>query len=208
MSRSSQRECTVGEDISQRQVCTFDVGGSEETYPVVQQTVPDVDRCRRCLRDAVPAVRLLRDCAARVVVPVEWVERAKLRPPVAELLVRVPVEPAHVRADHRDLEELELEDALDAVVQVRPAGEVVAEPVAHPLARRWERAATNNEGALSGVEVEEGQVRRAFFHEGVEIVRVDLYHAVDMRRVGGEGLVVEVVQAGPWVESTCQCPLY
>ena len=78
-------------------------------------------------------------------VPVERQERAELHPAIAQLLVRVVVEPARVRADHGHLEELELEHALDAVAHVRPLGPVVAQPVAGPLARARERGARDDD---------------------------------------------------------------
>ncbi len=72
--------------------------------------------------------------------------------------------------------------------------------MAHPLARGWERPAPDDEGTFSGVEVQQGQVRGSFFHEGIEVVRVDLDHAVDVRRVRGKRLVVKVVQTGSYVK--------
>lgn len=60
----------------------------------------------------------MRERALLVMVPVEWHERAELHPAVAQLLIGVVIEPARVGADHGDLEELELEHALDVVMQV------------------------------------------------------------------------------------------
>jgi hypothetical protein len=60
-------------------------------------------------------------------VPVEWRERSCLHPPVAELLIGIPIETTTVRSDHWHLEELELKNTLDHVVEVCPLTEVIAE---------------------------------------------------------------------------------
>ena len=128
-------------------------------------------------------------------VPIERHERAHLHPPIAELLVRVVVEPARVRADHRDLEELELEHALDVVVQVRPLGEVVSQPVARLLPRGRERRARDDEGAFARMDGEQREVRRLFFHEAPHVVCVDLDEAIGVRGVGCNRPLAKVIQA-------------
>ena len=122
------------------------------THPVRQHAVPHGDRRARRLRDAVPAVRLLRDCSEHVVVPIERHERAELHPAVAQLFVSVIVEPTRVRADHWDLEELELEHALDIVVQICPSGVIISKPVSCPFARGRVHRTGDHEGTLALVE--------------------------------------------------------
>ena len=86
------------------------------TYPVREHAVADLHRNARSVCDAVPPVRFLRDSTLDIMVPVERRERAQLHPAIAQLLVRVAVEPTRIRANHRNLEELELEHTLDVVV--------------------------------------------------------------------------------------------
>ena len=164
-------------------------------YPVGEHAVADLDGRARRSCYAVPPVWLLGNRTKDVVVPVERKERAELHPPVAQLLVRVVVEPARVRADHRDLEELELEHALDVVMQVRPSREVVPQPMARPLARGGERRARDDEGTFTRMNAEEREVSRLLFHEAPQVVRVDLDEAIRVSRVGCEGPLVKIVQA-------------
>lgn len=116
----------------------------QEAHPVWQERVANRDGGARGGGDAVPAVRLLRQRALDVVVAVERREGSKLHPAVAQLLVCVPAlypreylaptapeissrtKSACVRSDHRDLEQLKLEDALDAEVHPLPLAIVVA----------------------------------------------------------------------------------
>lgn len=128
-------------------------------------------------------------------IPIERHERRELHPTVAQLLVRVAVEPTRIRANHRNLEELELEHTLDVVMQVRPSREVVPEPMARPLARGGERRARDDEGTFTRVNAEEREVRRLLFHEAPQVVRVDLDEAIRVSRVGCEGPLVKIVQA-------------
>jgi hypothetical protein len=100
---------------------------STATYPVGKELVAGGDRGAARGSDAVPPERLLAERRLRVVVAEERCERSCLHPAVAQLLVGVPVEATRVGTDHRDLEELELEDALNHLMQVRPQAVVVAE---------------------------------------------------------------------------------
>ena len=54
-------------------------------------------------------------------------------PAETQLLLSVPDEPADVSANKRDPELVELQHADDGVLQVVPVGEVVPQPVRHPL---------------------------------------------------------------------------
>ena len=49
---------------------------------------------------------------------------------MTKLFVGVAVEAAGVRADERDLKQLELQDPLNAIVKIFPRAEVVTKPVA------------------------------------------------------------------------------
>ena len=65
--------------------------------------------------------------------PGEGVEGPKLMPAETELLFSVSNEPADVRSNKRDAELVKLQHADDGVSQVVPVGEVVPQPVRHPL---------------------------------------------------------------------------
>ena len=157
----------------------------DAAYPVGKHAVADGDRAARRARDDVPAVRLLGDRAADVVVPIEGQERAELHPAVAELLRGVVQEAARVRADHRDLVELELEHALDVVVHVRPLAVVVAEPVPRPAPRARERRPADEERPDAEDRLHR-EVRRLLFHEPPHVVHVQLDVAPGVGRVRGQ----------------------
>ena len=128
-------------------------------------------------------------------VPVERQEGTKLHPAAAQLLVRVAVEATRVGTRERDLEDLELEHALDAHVHVRPLAEVVAKPVSSPAACTRERAARNQEWSFARVDRLERDVCRALFHETPEVVRVELDESARVRGVCGERVVGETAGA-------------
>ena len=98
-------------------------------------------------------------------VPVEGKESGELHPPVTEFLIRVALEPTRIRSDEWNLEDLELEHALDAEVHVAPLADIVPQPVASPLARAGESRPANDERTLARVDVEQRKVRRLLFHE-------------------------------------------
>ena len=158
------------------------------TYPVREQAVAGTDSGARSVRDTVPAIRLLRKRASDIMVPVEGQERGELHPPVAQLLVRVSLEPARVRADERDLVQLELQHPLDAEVHVLPLAYVVPKPVPRPFARAGERGATDHERPLPGVDVEQRAVRRLLFHQPPHVVDVELHQAVRVRGIRRHGV--------------------
>lgn len=105
------------------------------------------------MRDTVPPVWFLRDRAADVVVTKERCECGELHPPIAEFFVGVPyyrmevvrhqcpnsfvllrwpsrTKTASICPNHRNLEELELQYSLDAMVQVRPLAPVISQLMA------------------------------------------------------------------------------
>ena len=119
-------------------------------------------------------------------ISVEWEERGELHPPIAELFVRVALEAAGIRTDHRDLEKLELEHALNAEIHVAPLADVVTEPVAGPLPRAREGRAADYEWPFPRVNVEQREVRRLLFHEAPHVVNIQLYDTVRMGCVRGD----------------------
>ena len=185
--RRSRKACTTAD----RQYSTPIRTQPCYTHPVWKQAVPNSDRGSRGVRNRIPPVWLLRERAPHVVVPVEWHERRQLHPPPAELFVRVVLEATRVGANERDLEDLELEHALDTEVHVLPLAIVVAEPVSGPPARAWECRATDQEWALSRVDVQEGEMGRLLLHHTPHIVHVDLCNASSVGRVSGDIVVRE-----------------
>ena len=117
-------------------------------------------------------------------VPIERHERRKLHPTVAQLFVRVIVETTRISTDEWDLEDLELEHALNVEVHVLPLAEVVAEPVTCPLARTREGAARNKERTLAGVDRLQSDVSGLFFHYAPQVVGIELDVATSVCRVG------------------------
>ena len=69
----------------------------------------------------------------RISLPGEGVEGSKLMPAETQLLLSVPNESTDVCSDKRNAELVELQHADDGVPQVVPVGEIVPQPVRHPL---------------------------------------------------------------------------
>ena len=89
----------------------------------------------------------------------------------------------HTRSNHRNLEDLELEHALDVEVHVLPLAEVIPQPVACPLARRREGAPRDQEGTLVRVKGLQREMRRLFFHHAPEVVHVEFSVPTGVRSV-------------------------
>lgn len=115
----SQRGCTT----ANQQTIAFRIRG---TYPIRKHTQTLMDGNAARLGHAVPHIWFLRDSTLLVVVPEERSECSCLHPPITKLLVGVPVESTAVSSNHWHLEELELEHALDHVMEVCPLAEIIA----------------------------------------------------------------------------------
>ena len=119
-------------------------------------------------------------------ITVEGHERRQLHPAVAELFVRVALEPTRVRSDERDLIELELKNTLDAEIHVLPFANVVSEPVTGPFPRARERGAADHKRSLAWVDLEQSQMGGLLFHEAPHVVNIQLYDTVRMSCVRGD----------------------
>lgn len=128
-------------------------------------------------------------------IPIKRQERRKLGPPITQLLVCIIPKPTRIRPDHRNLEKLKLEHALDVHIHVHPFARIVPQPVACPFAGTRKCGTADEEGSFVGVDGEQGEVCCSFFHESPEVVDVDVGDAAGVGGVGGDGVEGEGAEA-------------
>ena len=121
-------------------------------------------------------------------ITVEWHEGRELHPAVAQFLVSIAIEATGISADERNLEYLELQNALNVEVHVLPFAVVVAQPVSCPLAGASESRTTDHEGPLARINRVKSQVCGLLLHQAPEIMGVQFSVTAGVSGISSEGM--------------------